>query len=158
MKLGNFVILSVLCISLSGCQHLQSMSSKDMATAIGATVGGVGGYMLGGKHKDLWTVGGVAAGAFVGNRIGQYLDETSKQKMEKSSQKAIVTGKSQDWSNPNQGVSGHVEVVEDNGVRSTDGTANKPCRTVRQTIWLKDGTETSEDVTACQGANGWEMT
>lgn len=34
--------------------------------------------------------------------------------------------------------------------------SGRVCRTVTQTIVLKDGTTKSEDLTACKGPNGWE--
>jgi uncharacterized protein YgiM (DUF1202 family) len=37
-------------------------------------------------------------------------------------------------------------------------TAAQECRTVNQTIILADGSEKTEDVTACRGPNGWEVT
>ena len=36
-------------------------------------------------------------------------------------------------------------------------SANKTCRTVKQTIVLENGDEVEEVVTACQGPNGWVM-
>lgn len=35
--------------------------------------------------------------------------------------------------------------------------AGQTCRTVRQTVTLADGTTREEDVTACQGPNGWTV-
>lgn len=42
-------------------------------------------------------------------------------------------------------------------VYSTKIADSKVCRTVEQSVTLPDGTSKSEKITACKGANGWEM-
>lgn len=43
------------------------------------------------------------------------------------------------------------------GVESQQAVAGRNCRTIEQVVVLKDGTEEAEQVTACQGSNGWEI-
>jgi uncharacterized protein YcfJ len=42
-------------------------------------------------------------------------------------------------------------------VETVSVTAEQTCRTIKQTITLADGTSSDEEVTACQGPNGWEV-
>lgn len=124
---------------------------------------------------------GALAGALVGNRIGAMLDERDKKKHEEAVAKALETGQPQSWNSSDTGASGQVAVKEPVAtpvvaapttkpvtqpavVKETESAPPTPqvastgrlCRTVTQTIKLKDGTTKTEDLTACKGPNGWE--
>lgn len=151
----------ILSVQLVACAD---MTKQQAGTGIGAVLGGAIGNAVGGKNKELATVIGVAAGAVIGNKIGQYLDEKDQQLASAATTKALDTNKSQNWTNPDTGNSGKVVVAKATRNKpqqaSPQGTqtAAKTCKTITQTVTLKDGTTRNEDVTACKGANGWEMT
>lgn len=257
-KVSIVVLVIMTGIALSGCQH----AKKQLGAIVGGTLGGiVANKTADGKNKKLWTVGGVVAGAWIGSKIGQYLDEKDQQAMAVSTQKAIVTGEKQTWSNPETNRSGSAEIVSENqetvemavpvlkdrvktvppmdmigasyqvnktsNVRSGPGTdykvletmssgttvdvigkvqdrpwmmvgfnntgrgfmhssrlqqlsvaqqkiknkttetpaaeivekkitSRRTCRTVKQIITLENGSEKVEEITACQGPNGWK--
>lgn len=261
-KALTVVFALITSMVLSGCRYGGGLTNKSMGAIAGAVVGGVTAHELAdGKNEKLWAVGGAVAGAWIGSRVGQYLDEKDQQKMAESSQKAIITGEKQTWSNSETKVSGSAEVVcEKNetvklnvpvlkgrvkqvppldmigqpyqvtsasNVRGGPGTeyeiletvargttvdvigkvqgkswmmigfnnigsgfmpsdqlktipveqrkaqtstpevkaaeinektvtAKRTCRTVKQVITLEDGSEKVEEITACQGPNGWE--
>ncbi len=50
------------------------------------------------------------------------------------------------------------EPVEDQTSETVEQTVavNRACKTVKQVIILEDGSEEVEEITACQGPNGWE--
>lgn len=50
----------------------------------------------------------------------------------------------------------HKEVKTVVASQNNSNSSDK-CRTIRQTVTLSDGTEHAENITACQGANGWEV-
>jgi len=64
--------------------------------------------------------------------------------------KAIPVDQQQESQMPTHGEGSTEEVIEKNV------EVNRTCRTVQQTITLQDGTEKVENITACQGPNGWE--
>ncbi|MBW2737832.1 MAG: glycine zipper 2TM domain-containing protein [Deltaproteobacteria bacterium] len=257
-RISIVVFIVVASLILWGCQHGTGLKNKSIGAIAGAVVGGVAGHKIAdGKNEKLWTVGG----AWLGSQIGQYLDEKDRQKMTESSQKAMITGEKQTWSNPETKVSGSAEVVSEksetvevtvpvlkgrvkqvppldmigqpyqvtktSNVRGGPGkdyeiletiaqgttvdvigkvqgkswmmigfnntgsgfmhssllktvpveqrkaqisapevkaaeidkktiNAKRTCRTVKQVITLEDGSEKVENITACQGPNGWE--
>jgi surface antigen len=67
--------------------------------------------------------------------------------MNTAAQQALASNRVQTWSNPQSGVSGQAVPVRAGG----------NCREVRQTITLEDGSPREETITACRGANGWEV-
>lgn len=58
------------------------------------------------------TLVGTVGGAWIGNRIGAYLDERDRKRAAEAAQQATVTGQPQVWRNPESGVSGKAEVVK----------------------------------------------
>lgn len=67
IKLGLIAIAMVTV--LSAC------SNQDAGTVVGATAGGLLGNTIGGGNGNtVATIGGAAAGAYVGNRVGRNMD------------------------------------------------------------------------------------
>ena len=93
---------------------------------MGAIAGGVGGYYL-------------------GSSIGGYLGKDDKQKMAEASQRAYETEQPQTFSNAESGVNGKAEVVQ----ASQQGDSSE-CKTIRQTVVLKDGKTVKEDIKSCK--------
>lgn len=64
MNLRTSVIAMLLAVTLGGCA---GMTPRQQDTAIGAAIGGVGGYAITGGSA-LGTVGGAAVGGVIGNQ------------------------------------------------------------------------------------------
>lgn len=87
---------------------------------IGAVAGGLIGGLLGNRiagrgNRVLGTVLGGALGAAAGSAIGCKLQKNDREKAERAVQDAVLTGKSQSWTNPETGASGTVEVEAGTG-------------------------------------------
>jgi hypothetical protein len=67
--------------------------------------------------------------------------------MAEASQRAYETEQPQVFSNPDSGVTGKAEVVQ-----ATQQGDNRECKTIRQTVVLKDGKTVTEDVKSCKDA------
>lgn len=79
----------------------------------GAAAGGlIGNAVGGGKGALIGALTGAAVGGFTGNRIGAALDERDRDRLEASTRRAIATGDTQTWQNPETGVQARVEVTE----------------------------------------------
>ncbi|MCK5373839.1 MAG: glycine zipper 2TM domain-containing protein [Alphaproteobacteria bacterium] len=133
------------------------MSKQEIGTLVGAGSGALLGSKFGkGDGKIAATIAAGIFGGYIGNKIGSYLGEQDRQKLALSTQKTFETGKTQSWSNPKTNVSATTKIV-DTPTSRIAATAHKECNTVEQEIVLKDGSTKTENVTACKGANGWEV-
>jgi hypothetical protein len=66
--------------------------------------------------------------------------------MAQASQTAFDTGQPQTFSNPDTGLKGMAQVVQSPQAAQQDGE----CKTIRQTVVLKDGKTVTEDVRSCK--------
>lgn len=64
-RILSFVIIATVALGLSACSN---MSKQNKNTAIGATVGAVGGAILT-DGSVLGTVGGAAIGGIIGHQV-----------------------------------------------------------------------------------------
>lgn len=140
-----------LSMSLTACETIPTNE------AIGAAIGGVGGGVLGNilpeKNKELWTLAGVAAGAFVGAKIAKYLNEQEQQQVASTTVSAAESGEPEVWKNEETGNSGSATVTETKTSPSGD-----TCKTIVQQVSLADGGSESQEVTACKNADGvWSV-
>lgn len=115
-KFKKIAILGVSVFSLSACQTMsdyipEQITKSQAGTVIGSITGGLIGTQLDCKEKAACQFAGVLIGGVIGNQIGRYLDEQDKAKMAASTQNAILTGKSQSWSNPENKTSGKSVVI-----------------------------------------------
>ena len=162
------------------CQQNSSNSAyKEAAFTLGGS--GLGAYIGSqfgkGSGKTVATLAGAAIGGFAGNNIASMLSKEDQQKLSTNTIKTVETGKSQSFHNPNTGISSTTKVV-DNGKKGTasnnnsSGTfrrssqhdmsetssvANDTCKTVEQSITLKDGTIKQQNVEMCKGPKGWKQ-
>lgn len=67
----NALIVALLVVGAGGCA---GMSERDRNTAYGATAGGVAGAVLSGG-SPIGTLGGAAAGGFIGNAVSDDEDD-----------------------------------------------------------------------------------
>lgn len=160
--------LVCLLFLLVGCQTTGNMTNEQKGTGAGAVFGATVGGLLGGGEMGI-IVGGVLGG-LLGNAFGSYLDEEDQKKLANSTQKALDSGESQAWDNPDTGVKAEVlvkdipeikkaEVVPTRKaqVASANLSNSQTCREVTQNITLKDGSTKTETVKACKGPDGWEI-
>jgi len=68
--LHKIAAISVTAIALTAMTGCSNMSTRDKNTAIGATVGAVGGAILTGG-SGIGTAGGAAVGGVIGHQIGR---------------------------------------------------------------------------------------
>ena len=178
LRLVSIVVSASL---IAGCE---GVNKQMMGMGIGATVCGVGGGVAAkGMGASTTTAVGVglataALCGWAGSEIGKMLDERDRKRHAEATTKALETGQPQVWTSPDTGASGEITVKRTasmpagtssmptsqpatEGVSGPTGTSqtaaqSRLCRTVTQTIVLKDGTTKTEDLTACKGPNGWE--
>lgn len=135
------------CLLLAGCA-----SNSDTGTLLGGATGAILGNQIGGGSGNIAaTAIGAVAGAWVGNRIGARLDASDRQRLYEDSQRTAETGQPHTFYNPDTGVRGRTHVVR------SDERGARSCRTVRQTVVLRNGQETYEDVRTCRGPSGWAV-
>lgn len=144
-RLTKPVLFSIILLSFAGCEET---SNQEIGTIVGAVVGNalsdsVKGSGIGAQIARLGLTFG---GAMIGSEIGKSLDKQDRARMESAAQKALSSGRTQSWTNPQTGVSGKATVVAQAG----------KCRTVRQSVTLKDGLKKSENVKACLEGETWE--
>ncbi len=131
-------------------------TKQQTGTLLGAATGALVGSRFGGGSGRLIATGvGAVAGGFIGNKIGQNMDETDRLKMQQSNATALEnsrTGSASKWSNPDTGNSGTITprktFTNDNG---------QPCREYVQSITVGGKTEQGYG-TACRQADGsWKI-
>lgn len=166
-------IVFFLAFALSGCatqgggynSPFGQMNTAEIAgSVLGAAAGAYGGSRIGhGATPYITGALGAAAGAWLGKSIASYLTQSAQQQMAGATQQAVQSGQPQVWSDPQSGTSGRAEVIrtfttpQSASIPSSSTSQSRPCRTVEQTITLSNGSKRKEQVTACQGANGWEV-
>ena|SRR5690348_5736030 len=140
------LLIVALVMVLPACQSTDTRQVGGLLGSIGGAIGGsyLGSYLGGGTVGSIAAsvLGGVA-GWYVGAGIGQHLGKDDQQRMVDASQRAFDTGQTQTFSNPATGVKGKAEVFP-----STQ--QNPECKTVRQTVVLKDGKIITDDVNNCK--------
>jgi osmotically inducible lipoprotein OsmB len=71
MKTAKTIAMaSLLAAALASLTACSGMTQRDRNTAVGASVGAVGGAILT-NGSALGTVGGAAVGGFIGNEVGK---------------------------------------------------------------------------------------
>ena len=139
-----------LILLLSACE---SMNARQIGGIVGGVAGAIGGSYLGSYVGDtagsiVGSILGSVAGSLIGAEIGGYLGKNDKKNMAEASQKAFDTGETHTFSNPDSGVSGRAEVVPASETAQQTPTGN--CKTIRQTVTLKDGSTHTEDLKSCK--------
>lgn len=140
------LIVVALVMVLPACQSTDTRQVGGLLGSIGGAIGGsyLGRYLGGGTAGSIAAsvLGGVA-GWYVGAGIGQHLGKDDQQRMVDASQRAFDTGQTQTFSNSASGVKGKAEIV-------SSAQQNPECKTIRQTVVLKDGQTVTEDVNNCK--------
>lgn len=101
--------------SAQGLGSLFSCDAQGSANTTGAVVGGLVGALAGSQvsknERALGAVIGAGVGAAIGNNIGCRMDRKAQQDARQAFQRALDTGKTQSWSDPNTGSSGKIVVL-----------------------------------------------
>lgn len=123
LQTRNFLCGVVVVGMLTSCAGGSSPGGSQQGNCdtigqmIGVVIGGTAGIFgtrAAGSNtvvQILATVGGAAAGAWLGGQFACYLTRDDQEKMATASQKTAVTGQTTTWSNPNTGASGTAEVI-----------------------------------------------
>ncbi len=139
-----------LILLLPACQSADTRRFGGILGSVAGSIGGsyLGSYLGGGTAgRIVGAVAGGVAGYYVGSTVGGYLGKEDKQRMAQASQAAFDTGQTQTFSNPDTGLKGKAEVVPTQSQQQAD---NGECKTIRQTVVLKDGKTVTEDVRSCK--------
>ncbi|NNC71175.1 MAG: hypothetical protein HKN90_10175 [Flavobacteriaceae bacterium] len=90
--------------------------------------------------------------------LKDYIGDLDKKNLALAIQKAADTDQPQVFTNQDSGIKGKAEVIKSSTL-STQETGKqdgvRECKTIRQTIILKDRREVIESVVLCKGPNGW---
>jgi surface antigen len=141
------LLVIALVVLLPACQSAETRRAGGLIGSIAGSIGGsyLGSYLGGGTAgRILGAVAGGVGGYYLGARIGGELGQEDQRRMAQTSQRAYETNETQVFTNPDTGVKGKAEVV---GVAE-----DRDCKTIRQTVVLKDGKAVTEDVKSCKDA------
>jgi surface antigen len=150
MKKIVLIITSLLALmNLQGCSNV---SNQDMGTLAGGVAGGLLGSQLGGGAGKFLTIGaGTLAGAYIGNRLGQNMDENDKAKLNRTFENNAA-GQPAYWTNTNTGASYKVTPTKNVTVHG-----NRYCREYRSTAEVAGKTQQIYG-TACRQPDGsWKI-
>jgi surface antigen len=150
MRLRRLFILALVML-LPACQSAETRRAGGLIGSIAGSIGGsyLGSYLGGGTAgRIVGAIAGGVGGYYLGATVGGYLGKDDKQKMAEASQRAYETEQPQTFSNPSSGVSGKAEIVQ-----SAQQGDSRDCKTIRQTVVLKDGKTVTEDVKSCKDAS-----
>ena len=141
------VLIVALVVLLPACQSTEARRAGGLIGSIAGSIGGsyLGNYLGGTAGQIVGAIAGGVGGYYLGSTIGGYLGKEDKQKMVEASQRAYESEQPETFSNPNSGVSGKAEVVQ----AAQEGDSSG-CKTIRQTVVLKDGKTVTEDVKSCK--------
>ena len=143
----KWVLIVALVVVLPACQSTEARRAGGLIGSIAGSIGGsyLGNYLGGTAGQIVGAIAGGVGGYYLGSTIGGYLGKEDKQKMAEASQRAYESEQPETFSNPNSGVSGKAEVVQTAQEGDSSG-----CKTIRQTVVLKDGKTVTEDVKSCK--------
>ncbi len=150
MKKVVFIVVSLLAsIGLVGCTNV---SNQDMGTLAGGVAGGLLGSQFGKGGGQLLAIGaGTLAGAYIGNKLGQNMDETDRLKMNKTFENNQA-GQPAYWQNSQTGNSYTVTPTQNVTVNG-----NPYCREYRSTAVVA-GKKQQVYGTACRQPDGsWKI-
>lgn len=108
--------VSALPASAKGLSSLYSCSAEGSTNTKAAVVGGLVGALAGSQvSKDNRAIGaaiGAGLGAVIGNSIGCRMDRKTQLDAQQAFQRALDTGTAQNWSDPQTGTSGRIQVLD----------------------------------------------
>ena len=90
--------------------------------------------------------------------LKDYIGDLDKKNLSMAIQKAADTDQPQVFTNQDSGVNGKAEVIQSRTFSTQESGKQdgvRECKTIRQTIVLKDKREVIESVVLCKGPDGW---
>ncbi len=90
--------------------------------------------------------------------LKDYIGDLDKKNLSMAIQKAADTDQPQVFTNQDSGVNGKAEVIQSRTFSTQESGKQdgvRECKTIRQTIILKDKREVIESVVLCKGPDGW---
>jgi hypothetical protein len=104
------------------------------------------------------TITGKITNLYAKGSLKDYIGDTDKKNLSMAIQKAADTDQPQVFTNQDSGVRGKAEVIQSRTLPTQetgkqDGV--RECKTIRQTIILKDKREVIESVVLCKSPDGW---
>lgn len=101
--------------SAQGLGSLYACDAPGSGNTTGAVVGGLVGALAGSQvsknERTLGAVIGAGIGAAIGNNIGCRMDRKAQQDARAAFERALETGRTQTWSDPQTGATGRIEVL-----------------------------------------------
>ena len=159
MKTLLMVSISILLISsctLTSTGPQEQGPKQAVGTVTGMVLGGkvANDFAEGSRNEGLWTIAGVALGAFLGNEVGASMDRQDALLAERAMLQALEFNKIQQpiaWNNPDTGNSGRVYPTQ------TINSGGQPCREFTQEVIIGGKAETAFGK-ACRNADGsWDL-
>jgi surface antigen len=151
--IGTALIPATILLSLSACDEQQ------IGTIAGAAGGAAAGKAIGGDGTSGYVglIIGAVAGGYLGGELGKRLSNRDREQQASATNKALDTGSSQSWSNPESGARGSVAVNEP--FQSKTGSTNgQTCRAFSSSATAGDGTSGTGKGTACKQPDGtWKI-
>ena len=92
------------------------------------------------------------------NSLKDYIGDQDKKNLVRIIQKAADTGQPQVFTNQESGVKGTAEVIQSRELSTQEAGKKdgvRECKTIRQTIILKDKREVIESIVLCKDLDGW---
>lgn len=155
MKKAALMCITVLSLTIAGCQADSWGTKQTVGTGVGAVAGGLAGSQFGKGSGRLWATGaGVLLGGLAGSSVGQSLDQSDRMAMQSAQQRAYRApiGESVYWNNPRNNHSGTYVATRD-GISAS----GRYCREYQQIV-VVGGEKQSGYGTACQQPDGsWEI-
>lgn len=147
--------VNILIISLSACQLMSPFSNST---------GNIASTDVGSQYEEsimepmFYSINRIFSGVHKKGTIEDYIGDRDKQNIIEITRKAADTGQLQIFTNPVSGIKGKAEVVKSKVLPTLEEGKEggvRECKTVRQTIVLKDRREITEKMTTCKGPDGW---
>jgi hypothetical protein len=174
--MGNIPISSILrvlllvniSILLSACQSANIIS--DIQNNVSNIANGIGSNVESDTDTDTDPqLGKIAISQFSAvtrkitnlyekSSLKDYIGDLDKENLARAIQKAADTGQPQVFTNHESGVKGKAEVIQSTTLSTQEAGEQdgvRECKTIRQTIILKDEREVIESVVLCKDLDGW---
>jgi surface antigen len=146
--------------SLFGCDA--PGGNNTAGALIGGLVGGLAGSQVSRNERALGAVVGAGVGAAVGANIGCRMNRQAQQRAQNAFERALETGQTQSWADPETGASGRIEVVDSprqrrRGPPDTYETINRANVRAQPNInaAIVDRLQLGEQIRTGRAVNGW---
>ena len=151
----RIVLLVNIFILLSACQsaNISNNIGNNVDTDAGTDpqLGKIAIYRFAAATKKITNL-------YEKNSLKDYIGDLDRENLARAIQKSADTGQPQAFTNQESGVKGKAEVIQSRTLSTQEEVKKdgvRECKTIRQTIILKDKREVIESVVLCKGLDGW---